>query len=183
MKHHKPQPTWHVVKDSDDSLSRKLLAAFLRMARKDGRVFCVANAADTWRKPAHRRYFLPKFNALVEVPKAAPAPDPFSLSMRLTYGYNSGWSHLDKWHDMGSARIVDLGKHREDFDSFRQVQIVQVDAPGYRPRNVMRALRETMSFGCRCEHDCCGHFFGGPARIRPLAGNRYAVLMSGHRNV
>lgn len=115
--------------------------------------------------------------------KTIPDSTPFDLSMRLTYGYNSGWSHLDKWHDMGNARIIAAGKHRESHDSFRQLQIVQVDAPGYRPRNVMRALRETMSFGCRCEHDCCGHHFGGPVRMRKLRGNRYAVLISGHMNV
>ena len=103
--------------------------------------------------------------------------------MRLTHGYNSGWSHLDKWHSLGEARVIANGKRRENFDSYRLLQIVEVIAPGYRHKNVIRALQETMSYGCRCEHDCCGHFSGYPARIRKLKTGKYAVMMSGSRNV
>lgn len=103
--------------------------------------------------------------------------------MRLTYGYNSGWSHLDKWHDLGEATVVAVGKPRESQDSYRQVQIVEVACPGYRPRNVVRALESTMVRSCRCQHDCCGHVQSSPAKIRPLGKDRYAVLMSGYRNV
>ncbi len=110
-------------------------------------------------------------------------PTPFPLSMRLTYGYNSGWSHLDKWHELGEATVVAVGKPRENHESFRQIQIVEVKSQGYRPRNIARALSATMTSGCRCQHDCCGHFQSSPARIRPLRNGRFAVLMSGYRNV
>jgi hypothetical protein len=116
-------------------------------------------------------------------PKRIDNPDPFALSMRLTYGYNSGWSHLDKWHDMGNAKVTHAAKTREDDYSFSQLLILEVDAPGYRPRNVMRAIHETMVSGCRCEHDCCGHIQSSPSKVRPLRNGTYAVLLTGYRNV
>lgn len=177
MKHHKPQPTWFNVTPGQEPMPRKSVAALIRMGRKFGRVVQLAGCGK------RKQYFLEHFQLIVNVNRADPPPDPFSLSMRLTHGYTNGWSHLDKWHDMGTARIVDMGKRRQREESYSQTQILEVNAPGYRPQNIMRALYETLRFGCCCEHDCCGHYFGGASRIRPLGGNRYAVLIRASMNV
>jgi hypothetical protein len=173
MKHNKPLPKFSPAPDPSQDLDRKALAWLLRSSRHDGGLVRIGK----------RRYFLPKFKIIVDSPKPPPAPEPFSISMRLTHGYVTGWNHLDRWHHLGEARVVDCGKSREDDESFRQTQIIEVNAPGYRPRNIMRAIDATMRFGCRCEHDCCGHYFGGATKIRKLPGNRYAVVVAGSRNI
>lgn len=179
MKHHKPTPSWFMLTPQADDLPRKSLAALFRLGRKHGRVVRLLGLGK------RKQYLLEHFQLVVNVPRADPPPDPFSLSCRLTHRYNTGWNHLDKWHDIGQARIVDLGKRRDEDhgESYRQLQVIEVKAPGYRPRNVIRALHETLRFGCRCEHDCCGHYFGGASRIRPLGKNRYAVLIRASMNV
>lgn len=179
MKHHKPTPSWFALTPQADQIPRKSLAMLFRMARKNGRVVQMLGHG------IRKQYFLESLQLVVNVPRANPAPDPFSLSVRLTHRYNTGWSSLDKWHDIGEARIVDLGKRRDEDhgESYRETQIIEVKAPGYRPRNIVRALYETLKFGCRCEHDCCGHYFGGASRIRPLGKDRYAVLIRASMNV
>lgn len=163
------------VPSTEEPIDRKSALFFLRTARAHGR-------HDIVRLSPHH-YYLRTAGIILHTPQAPPPPPPFHLSKRLTYHYTTGWDHLDKWHEMGTARIIREGKRREEDESMRVLQIVEVKAEGYRPANIIHALRDAMSFGCRCEHDCCGHFFGGPARIRKLRGNRYAVLLTASRNV
>lgn len=177
MKHHKPNTSWFNITPGQEPITRKNVAALIRMGRKSGRVIPLDGLGK------RKQYFLEHFQIIVNVDRADPPPEPFSLSTRITHRYNVGWSHLDKWHDMGTARVVDMGKRRESEETYRQTQIIEVKAPGYRPRNIMRALRETLSFGCRCEHDCCGHYFGGPTHIRPLGKDLYAVIIKASMNV
>jgi hypothetical protein len=118
-------------------------------------------------------------------PQPVPPPPPFALSVMLTHKYVTGWNHLDDHHDIGEA-IVTQAKDRkwdERGESFRQSLVLDVNAPGYRPRNIMRAIADTMQHGCRCEHDCCGHVHSSVRRTRHLGGSRYAVVLSGCRNV
>lgn len=119
-------------------------------------------------------------------PKPIPPPPPFSLARRLTHGYVNGWKDLEKWHDLGTGRVIRRKDAREDSDGgYSQLVIIEVepDAGKYRPRNIMRAIADTMQHGCRCEHDCCGHIQTHVARTRRLRDGRYAAIISGYPNI
>ena len=108
------------------------------------------------------------------------------LSVRLTHRYRDGWSHLDESFSLGSAEVLPPSKQRRwnaDGESFRQLLLVAVTSAA-RPANVIRALRSTFTHcGCRHDHDCCGCVFSAVTNVRPLGRSRYAVRISGGRNV
>jgi len=112
--------------------------------------------------------------------------DQFTLSARLSYKYRTGWSHLDRWQEIGTARRVPTGRPArwdENGESFRSLELLEVNAGTTRPENVKRAIGDTMQEGCRCEHDCCGHIQSSVYQVRRLDSNLYAVIIHGHRNL
>jgi hypothetical protein len=172
----KPTPTLFRAWNSSEPITRDEAANLLRRERREGNAFRISTGI-----------VLSSQHLCLTIPKPPPpyVPHPFSLSMRLTHKYVTGWDSLDKWHDLGTAIVERLNPKRwyDGGESYRQLQILKVDAHGYRPGNVMRAIEATLSSSCRCEHDCCGCVSSYALRIRPLCGDRYAVLMSGYRNI
>lgn len=116
-----------------------------------------------------------------------PPPQVHSLSRRLTHKYVTGWDSLDRWHPLGSCQVIaSKEKPRDEYgESFRRLLIIEVDAEAakFRPRNIARAISDAFAFGCRCEHDCCGHVQAYVSRVRHLCGNRYAAVQSLYLNV
>jgi hypothetical protein len=44
-------------------------------------------------------------------------------------------------------------------------------------------IRETLRRGCYCEHDCCGHYFGGVNSITKIWDGKYIALAVYERNI
>jgi hypothetical protein len=112
-------------------------------------------------------------------------PRPFSIAVRLTRKYVTGWSHLDIHHELGEATLVAMKPARWDThgESYRQLQLVRVPPSPYRVRNIIRAIHDTMQHGCTCEHDCCGHIQTHVSKVRPLCPGLFAVTVRGCRNI
>jgi hypothetical protein len=111
--------------------------------------------------------------------------ESIQINKRLTYKYNTFWSNMDRWHELGMADLVRIGSKKtcQWGESSSQVFFVRVNLP-YRPINVERALYDSFIMGgCNCQHDCCGHWSFRAHKVRPLKGGLYAVLVTGYRNV
>lgn len=89
-----------------------------------------------------------------------------SLAKRETHNYTSAWKHLDRWSDIGEASVVAFGDE-SDPDSNGEAgsgwSLVRIDRlePDFTVQDAIEALADEYSYGCKCEHDCCGHRFGG----------------------
>lgn len=104
-----------------------------------------------------------------------------TLERRLTHKYRTGWDYLDDWQYIGGARILRAHKvprplyYGEDFeDGYRRTFTVRVESGASR-RDVVRALEDTFTFGCQCEHDCCGHEFCRFVDVRHTKRKEYLV--------
>jgi hypothetical protein len=168
----RPDPSFHSYDPSGKKTPRKIAAGLLRYARSHSKVVRF--------QAGH--YLLENYGIL-KIPRRPPPGEWFDLHVRLTRKYRIGWDFLDKSHNLGEARIIKSGRDRSDHDGFRRCHLLEVRAPGYRPENIEKSIFDSMSFGCNCEHDCCGHFFGQPVKIRRLSPTRYAVIVSGSRNL
>lgn len=113
--------------------------------------------------------------------------DSFTLVQRLTFQFNTGWSHLDKYNDIGTATIVRRDERVWDDNGEAGSQIVvlrvEIDNPPVKFEDIKEAIEDTMSFSCRCEHDCCGHVSGGVSEVLALDNGDYEVRLSLSRNV
>lgn len=87
-----------------------------------------------------------------------------TLSARLTYTYALGYDYLDKWERLGDVVIKFSREPRvfnEAYDTSRYRAIVRVPSEmlkQYPARVIERAIEASLSYGCQCEHDCCGHW-------------------------
>lgn len=176
-------PTIRMPDTDAREITRAAAASHLRRERREGKIFTM---------PSLPGYVLTKQGALVTVPRAPRPrridnPHPMDLFVRLSHKYVDGWSYLDKSHNLGEGMVTHAKPKRWDAsgDYCRQLLIVSPDetAARYRPINIIRAIRDSFTSACRCEHDCCGHVHSSPSRVRPMPGNRYAVLIDGCRNV
>lgn len=111
--------------------------------------------------------------------------EPVELAVRLTHRYNTGWSYLDKRHDLGVGKVekARTAKWDKRGESFTELLIVDASELKYRDANIARALLSSFDEGCRCEHDCCGHIQRHTRAVRKVAPKRFAVLIGGYRNV
>lgn len=106
----------------------------------------------------------------------------FNLSRLLTRKYVPAYSYLDKSEDVGTARRLTVRRSREDGESYREFSLFLVSSTCDK-QAIIDALYDTLRSGCRCEHDCCGHYQNSVIKVRPLKGNLYAVLTSAYRNI
>ena len=105
------------------------------------------------------------------------------LEIRRTFNYNAGWSHLDKWELIGTTRAMGVIREKNDGESFRRTQLFLVNSDASK-EDVRDALMERERFGCTCEHDCCGHFFGSATNARQVPNSKFWVVkLSGSRNI
>lgn len=106
----------------------------------------------------------------------------FHAQIRLTHRYSAGWADMDDYEFPGFTVKVVRGRFDQgaDFDS---TQTTAIEITASRPvteREIAGALRSQYSYGCRCEHDCCGHLNGGPSRIQKTSknGRRWTAILS-----
>jgi hypothetical protein len=174
---HQPQVT--VSGSGPMDLTRISASLLLRMERKRGGTVVVTPFG----------YMLTMHDLYISKPgwhiEQPPAPEPFSLAVRMSHKYHTGWNGLDRWQTIGKAIVTKSGdaKWDDQGEGFKQVILVEAEAPGIRPANVKRALSDRFASGCRCEHDCCGHVQTFTHRVFHMGGDRYAVSIYGYRNI
>jgi hypothetical protein len=81
------------------------------------------------------------------------------LYQRETHTYTSGWSHLDQWEHIGTAKMLQQRMTREpDGHDDGGTYIAKVIAPrNLKGRDISRAIANSLGgSSCRHEHDCCG---------------------------
>lgn len=83
-----------------------------------------------------------------------------NLESRLSHGYRDGWSSLDEWQTIGTAKVLarrNLRDKGEGSLSWTERVVVSRDTLAAGIETVERAIGSTLSYGgCRHEHDCCG---------------------------
>jgi hypothetical protein len=103
----------------------------------------------------------------------------------LTSQYRSGWSHLERSEYVGAFKL--LGNSFDNViysaDGEHRTRLLSVVAPrGVKKRDAVKALEFELDYGCRCEHDCCGHW-QARARAKKVKGRKYFVEISEYMNV
>jgi hypothetical protein len=100
------------------------------------------------------------------------------LYQRMTNTYASGWSHLDDWQHLGTAKMLQprMTAEGNGYDEGGQY-LAKVIAPRHlKGQDLTRAIENTIEgSSCTHEHDCCGcpttH-----ARVTRTSSREYSVF-------
>ncbi|KWN05905.1 hypothetical protein WT83_27895 [Burkholderia territorii] len=107
---------------------------------------------------------------------------------RLTHHYALGWEHLDEHEYLGDFRVLNVRYFPSaggDYDDLGE-RVYTIRAPRLLSEADIRdTLVSELSFGCRCQHDCCGHAFAHVYRqdVKRVKRRRWVVRVHVHRNV
>lgn len=132
----------------------------------------------------------------------APRTQLIPIDARLSFHYVQGWRGEDRWETMTTARLtggVLIDHDWEDYSTTHRHLLTfgphgwQEAKRVYRrllPRKerptfvrwLARMVAEHFAYGCRCEHDCCGHELGS-ASATYLGRRRFSVERHTTRNV
>ncbi len=109
-------------------------------------------------------------------------------SIRDSFRYNADYKHLDKWHDADWQYRV-LTNTNIDDDGLEEgyTQTIIIDTTDdLTIEDVFSAMSGLMSQGCSCEHDCCGHYFGGLSQVKSAShshkSNKFILTANYSRN-
>jgi hypothetical protein len=108
----------------------------------------------------------------------------FSGYKRVTHGFTDGWkseaehAHIGEFKELGSNR-VSYSDNGESADR----RITFVAPRGTSSKDAIAVIRNHLSFGCRCEHDCCGHTQGYATDVRRTKGRRFSAVLHTYINV
>ena len=93
-------------------------------------------------------------------------------------GYRSGYARLI------AESIVEHTDLDDMCDPTRQTIIVEVstDQPTTYKHVVEMLFHSFSPSPCYCEHDCCGHRFGGASEVRMLSFDRWEIVITTSRN-
>lgn len=132
----------------------------------------------------------------------APRAQLIQLDARLSFHYVQGWRGEDQWAPLSASRLT-AGTpiaHDEDDYSVTYRHLLTFGPHGWQeakkayrrllPRKerptfvrwLARMIGEHFAFGCRCEHDCCGHLQGS-ASATYIGRRRFSVERHNTRNV
>jgi len=111
--------------------------------------------------------------------------EPITLTRRTTRKYSAGWSHLDDSKNVGTARVLSSSiVDRDKFGEYRVQTLILRVRSTCPPDEVRDAIHDTLTSGCRCEHDCCGHVQTSVHRTRKTPrGNLWVVKLGLSRNI
>lgn len=118
---------------------------------------------------------------------------------RLTHKYRAGWSHLDRHEYVFDLKLTPhkLVNRTDDGDldhilygrisakQRAQAKVVWEKLPRQDRPKFKHWLRDAIGSefdsGCRCEHDCCGHYQSYAASA--IYGRRVVVNVHSYRNL
>lgn len=109
----------------------------------------------------------------------------FSGYKLLTRRYKPAYSHLDESAYVGEFRILRASPVRiEGRYGDSATSVLTVLAPrGVSDNDIEQVLRDQFVSGCRCEHDCCGHWSTYVARARNTKRREWFVVVRHSQNV
>lgn len=108
----------------------------------------------------------------------------FAAYKRLTRKYRSGWSHLDEAVYIGTFKQLQRKLFHVDRHDENRIYLFNVITPkGLKSADVRDALYDSYEYGCKCEHDCCGHWFGWAFDVKKIKPNEWSVKQSVGRNI
>lgn len=116
----------------------------------------------------------------------------FRAARKLTNRYVPAYDYLDQWidQDFTIKEVCGRVQYGEYWDS-GTTQWVYLTTSRPVTRDELEAALVIYDRGCACEHDCCGHMFGGASwtelkplrRLRGGRSRRWAVPLHYSPNV
>lgn len=113
------------------------------------------------------------------------ARQQLALMIRQSYRYDTGWACLDEWDHLGGYSVLKYRATVPDDDG-RMIHAwtVRVDPhQGTSKDKIRAALLTGFAWGCRCEHDCCGHRQGSAREAVHKGGREWVVTGSSYLNI
>ena len=108
------------------------------------------------------------------------------LYIRTTNHYRPEYSYLDESEFLATVGVYQEPDPVED-DGENVAWNMCATIPHYVPpterHKYENALYDTLYRGCTCEHDCCGHFFGGPRNFNWHGGRCVTFTLALARNI
>lgn len=102
---------------------------------------------------------------------------PFDVVLRTTKKYRRAFAHLDRYKDVGSAKLI---MSRKSMIPHYVLSVYEfkpcLDALEFGWEVLLSALMNTITVSCACEHDCCAHPMVTPIRARILKNDLVAIL-------
>lgn len=111
-----------------------------------------------------------------------------NAEIRRTFRYVAAYAHLDQYEPADTEIRITEGpmNTRHDVCGIPEVsqQIYIRTVSPMSAADIRDFLSGEYDKGCACEHDCCGHWFGGARRIRQAnkRGTRFTAIVSYSRN-
>jgi len=111
----------------------------------------------------------------------------FTLYIRNTEQFRDGWSQLDRWQDIGTAKVLARRNFSADRDGgatwTERVIVPRETIRRYGAGEIERAIGSTLSSSrCQHEHDCCG-CVSYSAYAEHKGGREFLVRGSASRNI
>lgn len=109
-----------------------------------------------------------------------------TLEVRETHKYVGTYQHLDRWREIGSARVIGTGQTFKDYENPEETTVVRHTLTVHSDATdaeIAQALRDTFTReGCAHEYDCCGCWSHSARRPRKLSPGCWEVDVSSSRN-
>ncbi len=116
-----------------------------------------------------------------------------TLATRKTSKYVGEYKHLDEWEPIGTIReaaskIIRRNDKGDDgdpsdgptYETFVEITLENKDLP---EETVKQAIYDYFrSWGCACEHDCCGCTYTSVNDVKKLGDGYYRVITTDTRN-
>lgn len=133
--------------------------------------------------------------------RTRPRTQLIRLDARLTFRYVQGWRGEDDWEPLTQARLTAGVQTAHDYEDYSTThrhlltfgpanwqeaqqlyhRLPREDRPSF-VRWLGSMVAEHFAYGCRCEHDCCGHLQGS-ASTTYIGQRRFSVERRTTRNV
>ena len=110
--------------------------------------------------------------------------EPIHMYKKVTRRYSAGWSHLDDDVYVGSLRVLKTTPYQYSEEGVSFTRLITVKVLTSTSRDDLEiGIHDTFSHGCRCEHDCCGHYQVYVDSIKHTKRKEYAVAIVGVANI
>lgn len=113
-------------------------------------------------------------------------PYYFEGYKRITHKFNEGWKDLDQQEYIGRFKQLGIkagGVHYTDDEGSTDMKLTFVAPKGVNAEDAIEVIRNELSYGCRCEHDCCGHMQSYGRDIKRVKGRIFTAVLHRYPNI